>query len=61
MTYNTIIKGRPDIAVFLYRERGEWVARVGNFGEYKLTPEGHLRRGKKILAWRVVAPAGVVF
>lgn len=61
MTYNTIIEGRPDIAVFLYRERGKWVARVGNFGEYKLTPEGHLRRRKKILAWRVVAPAGVVF
>ena len=61
MTHTTIIEGRPDISVLLHRERGEWVARVGNFGEYKLTPEGHLRRGKKILAWRVVAPVGVVF
>lgn len=61
MTHTTAIDGRPDLVVTLYRERGAWVARVGNFGEYKLTPEGHLRRGKKILAWRVVAPVGVVF
>lgn len=36
-------------------------AEVGRYGSYKLTPEGYLRRGKKILTWRVVAPVGVTF
>lgn len=61
VTHTTTIEGCPHVTVVLTRARSGWNAEVGRFGSYKLTPEGHLRRGKKILTWRVVAPAGVTF